>query len=502
MPYHDNTGLYQERANYYYSLLNTSEPQLKWYFNTVESKIPLNDQYLEIYRCIIAMYSTVHTCGLRFFDNQQKVTINWEQGVKHIRETIGFGRCWGRAQEALELIDNWRLFLINCRNSSSNMLTLIDKINIKCNEIEEKLIKCLESLLDGILEILPAYIDWIPKLQNEENTDIVNFLQKRGNVYRIMSNPKFYAYDKVITNIAKYNGVVTAENCKYIKGIGPKIAKHVTNFLNNKRSIVNIERSQSNNVQHNELLSELNSEQDNQHLNSEQYNQHLNSEQELEKDEQQLSNLNSVQHNELLSELNSEQELQKDDQQLSNLNSEQDDQQLPNLNSEQDNDQLSNLNSEQDNEQLPNLNSEQDNEKPKSLLNDPIENNIQQQIIDLLWNNGYKNIAIEIYQKNLIPLIKTHFKNLDNFDPKILNIIFYSNNDIPISRNWVNQELVNWLWNLEYLNLARTVANKINIITINNLKNIKNINENIYNDLKLNYFENKVPLKRRKLSIQ
>ena len=218
MPYFTNNGKYQERAEYYRSLLPSDNG-------------PSNNLYLDIYRCALEMYSAFHTTGLEIFDRPS----NMEAGVSAIRETQGFGRAWGHARETLELVNNWRGFLNDIKHTSGEMMCAeadVQSITIEREATSQLLAQSMESLLDSLLEVLPAFVRWTPTARNSENQPVVDFLQRRGDHYRKVGSPKFYAYDRVIKNLIDTDITITTENCKYIKGVGPRIAVHIINFLN------------------------------------------------------------------------------------------------------------------------------------------------------------------------------------------------------------------------------------------------------------------------------
>ena len=202
--YTKNTGYYQKRADYYNQMLETCVYE--------EDNI-----YINVYSCIVNLYNNFHQSGIKFFENQQSRP--WEICLTTIRDIEGLARCWGHALETLELIERWRV-LVNEEN-----------ISIEETALSELLSDSLESLMTSILEIMPAYVSWVPTAQLEENQHIVDFLQKRGNTYRAMGNPKFYAYDRVVDAIAAAAIPINDANCIYVKGSGPHITEHIRDFL-------------------------------------------------------------------------------------------------------------------------------------------------------------------------------------------------------------------------------------------------------------------------------
>nr|QBK87248.1 MAG: helix-hairpin-helix domain protein [Marseillevirus LCMAC201] len=209
--YSKNTGYYQKRADYYNHI----------------REFPLQEEnvYINVYSCIVNLYNNFHQFGIQYFELHHQPSRSWEIGLTAIRDIEGLARCWGHAQEITELIERWRAFI------TFTSQALVSEKNISIEETSELLSDSLESLMNSILEVMPAYVSWIPTAQLEENQPIVDFLQERGNTYRAMGNSKFYAYDRVVDAIASAAIPINDANCVYIKGVGPRIAEHIRNFL-------------------------------------------------------------------------------------------------------------------------------------------------------------------------------------------------------------------------------------------------------------------------------
>ena len=186
--YNNNNGRYQERAEFYYKQLP-------------KDGSAVSNPYLDIYRCVVNVYASFHHFGIRFFDKGE--TKHWEPSLAIIRETDGLARCWGHANEVLELISRWRGYIADIHPHATAEAAIDDEvIAVEASASTELLEEALESLMDAFLEILPAYVSWAPTAKLPENQLVVNFLQSRGDEYRAIGNPKFYAYDRVVTNLA------------------------------------------------------------------------------------------------------------------------------------------------------------------------------------------------------------------------------------------------------------------------------------------------------------
>lgn len=167
----------QNREEYYSQLLNEN--------NT--------SNYLYIYKCVLeALKNPLDT--------------SYYPGINEIRDTIGMARCWGHAKK---------------------FLTMTDNPNVE----KDRLLMVLTQLKNSLLEVLPAFVEWYPQASFAINQKVLDFLMGRGNDYRKVNNPKFYAYDIAVENLAKANFQITAENCRYFKGVGPNISAHIKNFL-------------------------------------------------------------------------------------------------------------------------------------------------------------------------------------------------------------------------------------------------------------------------------
>ena len=178
--------------------------------------------HLDIYHSVVALYNAYHIFGVQHFN----LPSSNEIPISTIRDTAGLARCWGDASEVLNLISRWR-----------KSIAIIHPISAEVHEESDggsiglELVKALESLMEMILEILPAYVKWIPVANNEKNQEMVKFLQERSNSYCGIGNPKFYAYDRVITNICEASFPVNSANCVFIEGVGPRITQHIRDFL-------------------------------------------------------------------------------------------------------------------------------------------------------------------------------------------------------------------------------------------------------------------------------
>ena len=102
---------------------------------------------------------------------------------------------------------------------------------IEAEKTSANLSNTLDSLYNSILEVLPAFVEWKRTAIVPENQPIVDFLHERSNNYRRVGDPKYYAYDNVVDVFVKTDIIINSENCKYFKGVGPKISTHVKEFL-------------------------------------------------------------------------------------------------------------------------------------------------------------------------------------------------------------------------------------------------------------------------------
>lgn len=141
--------------------------------------------YLEIYKAILILKNSA---------TEDHDAIQTLQRVKRLQ---GFELCWGPAKDVIE------------RPTTDS----------------------IEALEYYYLTILPAYVPFVPQAKRSENQQIVQYLLNRSNKYKRISSPKFYSYDRVINILCETDTVVTVENCKKFKGVGPKIATHIKNFI-------------------------------------------------------------------------------------------------------------------------------------------------------------------------------------------------------------------------------------------------------------------------------
>ncbi len=187
--YNTNNGRYQKRANYY-------------------TELTINNQYRHVYQDVVTIYTEFYMQGMEFFKQYDHKFLtgqsDWRRVLYQIRDLEGLGHSWGFALKIIDLVDT-------------------EKVS--------SLASALETLMDSLLEVLPAYLPWTPTATLKENQPIVDFLQDRGNEYRAVGNPKFYAYDCVVNSIASITIPVTGINCVYVNGVGSQITRHIRNFL-------------------------------------------------------------------------------------------------------------------------------------------------------------------------------------------------------------------------------------------------------------------------------
>lgn len=191
--YRKNSGKYQHLLNYY--------------DNCIDENV-----YMDIYKSLRIVYKNFFASGLDTFQNAtQEETV-----LKSVRDTHGLGRVWGFVKSIIDSIDVWRGS---------------DRGDVATTKACEDIAESLETAVDTLLVILPAYVPWKALAIVPENQSIVDMLQDRGNCYRIINNPKFYAYDRAVDTICKTNIIVSAQNCKYLYGIGPQLSIHIKNHF-------------------------------------------------------------------------------------------------------------------------------------------------------------------------------------------------------------------------------------------------------------------------------
>lgn len=148
------------------------------------------NRYLDIYSAILA--------AKRGEDPK-----NYVEKLGEIKFLQGFATCWGHAK------------------------TIID------GGATPYLVDTLEYYY---LNLLPGFVPFVPRANRVENQKVVEYLLERSNLYKRTSNPKFHSYDRVIHILCATEIVVTPENCKNFIGVGPKIAKHIKEFLGGSQS--------------------------------------------------------------------------------------------------------------------------------------------------------------------------------------------------------------------------------------------------------------------------
>jgi hypothetical protein len=483
--------MYQERANYYNSLT-------------------MENQYLNVYKCIRNLFNNYKTHGMDslcdLFPNEKITLIS-------IRSMEGLGRSWGHVRRLLELLDD----------------TTIDR-----NIIEYRLKEIFSSILTTMLEVLPAYIQYVPQAKMAFNQPIVDFLHNRGNEYRITGNPKFYAYDRVVSNILVSDFKVTSANCIYLKGVGPRISHHIREFLNVENSPEMVEENHVENslemVEENHVENSLEMVEENHVENSIEMVEENNVENSPEMVEE-----NHVENSlEMVEENHVENSLVEENHVDTIFNS----QELPNVYRVQNYPVAQYLwekahefiadgfrakswawlkacqtvcNSEyymyeylENLEQFPYIGEIMADVIREFYANIPAKvymycpeirpisrvrgnkfRHYHQKLIDFLWRNNYHETAYEIYCMDRIPQIRTDFKRMNTASQNVINSIFAQWGNIPVADNWINQDLTNWLWRagnncpskyaVNYYNASRAVARKKNIVNYEDLLSIKYI---------------------------
>lgn len=430
--YNENTGRYQDRAEFYYKLL----PE-----NGAKSANP----YLEIYRIVTNLYAGVHLFGIHFLDDTE-----WRQGLETIRETEGLSRCWGRV---LEIIELWQE-------------TGVDNT--------AKLENALESLLDGVLEVLPAYVFWVPKAVCQSNQALLNFLQQRGNIHRRNNSPKYYAYDRVLATLSSVSIPVTVNNCRYFKGVGPRIGQHIIDFLSGKVEIPIVDLTEEEppkevswiEVEPPELVRE-----ENRPIATYLWKQSLDLYQQgmvfgacaWRRASESLfkSKVLVEEHLETL-----EDDFPYVGEKLSDVIREFYYYVYP-----------TNLPPTDIPDTCP----------TETLYG--VQGAQQRELIKMLWEAGFQPLAVEIAERKVLPAIKSNFQALHSCTPEALSFMFDRTDGIPPARNWLNTELVEWLWECgrqcigntaySYFNASRIVAHKVAIVDYNDLESVKYIGPHI-----------------------
>lgn len=208
--YRKNSGKYQHLLDYY--------------DNCVDENV-----YMDIYKSLRIVYKNFFASGLDTFQNpSQEETV-----LKSVRDTHGLGRVWGFVKSIIDSIDVWRGS---------------DRGDVATTKACEDIAESLETAVDTLLVILPAYVPWKAFANIPENQSIVDMLQERGNRYRIINNPKFYAYDRAVDTICKTSIIVSTQNCKYLYGIGPQLSIHIKNHFKVQKEIPTNEEKQQTSV--------------------------------------------------------------------------------------------------------------------------------------------------------------------------------------------------------------------------------------------------------------
>jgi hypothetical protein len=513
--YNSNNGRYQERAEFYYKQLPKDGSSV-------------SNPYLDIYRCIVNVYASCHHFGIRFFDKGD--ANHWEPSLAIIRETDGLSRCWGHANEVLELISRWRGYIADIHLHTNAQAIDEEVIAVEAGASTELLLEALESLMDAFLEILPAYVSWVPTAKLPENQLVVNFLQTRGDEYRAIGNPKFYAYDRVVTTLANATIPVSATNCKYFKGVGPHISQHIIEFFSGNAAphVTPEERAAltDNQVQclyHDTEELQMESEDDEPQTESKDEEPQTESKDE-EKDRTEPTDTELQPH--------------WTDRECPMLNRDENGplaEYLWNTSLEfyaqryrghawawrraaetvystehRVEDHLDTLDSETAWEHFPYIGvkmadvirefyqnvdqggateeQELPAECPQSTAVGDAEE-YQQGLLNHLWDNGYMELAVEIAANEALPQTRSDFKSFDNCNPQLLEFMFTRSDNLPVATNWRNNALIEWLWSCgcecpgptaaSYYNAARAVARKVNAVFVEDLEAVKYIGPHI-----------------------
>lgn len=149
------------------------------------SQVIKGNRYLDIYGAILEV------------KRSEQVSQETCQMLSEIKHLQGFATCWGHAKEIMQGYSP----------------------------------KVLESLEYYYLKLLPGFVPYVPQAKRVENQKIIAYLLQRSNQYKRVSNPKFHSYDRVINILCATDIVVSPQNCKSFKGVGPKIAQHIKDFL-------------------------------------------------------------------------------------------------------------------------------------------------------------------------------------------------------------------------------------------------------------------------------
>jgi hypothetical protein len=85
-----------------------------------------------------------------------------------------------------------------------------------------------QDLDSGIDSLVLSIIDIFP---NIDNLRLILYLMDFEINNRANNNPKYHAYQQVIKNIWVFDSIITINNYKLIKGVGPSIGTIIYNYL-------------------------------------------------------------------------------------------------------------------------------------------------------------------------------------------------------------------------------------------------------------------------------
>lgn len=424
--YNTNNGRYQERADYY-------------------SNIDAVNVYGHLYQNVVIIYNLFYTHSV--------LSLDWREILYQIRDMRGLGRSWGYALKVIDLVDN--------------------------KKSEEAIASSLESLMNSLLEVLPAYVPWVPVAKIVSNQPLLDYLQDRGNEYRMIGNPKFYAYDRVVNSIAVTTIPVSGSNCVYINGVGPRITQHIRDFLNkptqpDDTSIPVSEspkpelRTSLMDADEPELsinfIGELPAVKLEENVQVARYLWNSAHRQTCRTLAWRRAAVTICNSNHIVEDL------------VDILGTETTRTQLPYI-GEIMGDVIREF---YQYENIVETNPEHLVECPVSITRDCITRHYQQILIDLLWNYGYFETAHEISCTDIVPQTRADFKILNTCTSQLIQTIYAdTKTGAPVADNWINQRLTDWLWDTGYTNASRAVARKKNIVINENLQAVQFIGPHI-----------------------
>lgn len=397
--------------------------------------------YLSLFNTVVTLSSFLAGYSTSNFpkEHADRISVNDLNSLKTIKETPGLGRCWGYARSICDIIEKWRAGVLEEKKSY------------------ELLTGLTSSLENSLLEVLPAYYHWIPSVVVPENIGLINFLNDRCNKYRKTNNQKFYAYDKVIQNLAQSRIVITRDNYKFIKGIGPKMSKHVLHYLLQEPAWETfqwpVKLKETPLLPNEEFGSPVPSPKESDNTGLLTYLWNLSNASFQKGALENASSIRRAAHT------------VRDTKLLLRFY----------VNVLCTSDWVKELFPCID-EEIKEIIKEyyQFEEKKGVTIQKPSSPNaFKTQLINLLWDT-HPNVAGEIVKFHGTPFIKSDFMKMQNYTPEIITMVFSSDVGEPVCRNWTNKPLVKWLWSNGYTDLADVISHKITHTGLHSIKNVSN----------------------------